>query len=635
MATTKVKTTPEWKRNGQRIDDTARCPISFRGDSASTVPTERVCRILDDATIQQLGIRWTEGPLWLEDDDDDADDGGGSVEDIADGSNTNDDTNDNGNNDRNRNHPSQPKRGYLFFTDPTIAKIFRYDPRSDEVVVWAIHCGGIDPNSHLHSHSQPESAEPGSNGMASFGPTIDSMVVICQHAAHAIVECQLGRHVPGRPLHEAPGYRVLCDAYRGRPFHSPNDVIIHRHVAAVGDGGGDNCNCNSDGDGDGDGNQQDSEVCIYFTDPIYGLLQKSDRWCDEWRQNRSYLEQRSSQERTGFKGVYRYHHRSGAIDLVTKFHRRPNGLAIAHSNDSTKTCSLWVADSTIGNPSWTEYELQMQLRSRQPMNMADDGDDDHDSNSNTNDATNNSQKNDTNHNTNNSSSTHHQQPQQPQAAAAVRVLNSATLVAIAHSDDSTKASSLWVADSTIGNPSWTEYELELELQSQLQLQLQLQSPQPTDTAADDVDDDHDSNHNTNDATNTNNNSSTHHHHQPQQAQPQQQPPPAAAAVRVLNSATLGYVFGSIKGDGTDLLGHEGLSDGFKIDGRGRIWSSIPNGYCVIENLSKASRRVVCEVLLGVNTSNIAFGYHDDDDNGVNVWLTGSFGLAKIMAMASS
>jgi len=85
---------------------------------------------------------------------------------------------------------------------------------------------------------------------------------------------------------------------------------------------------------------------IWFTDPIYGLLEK-DRFCDEFncKTGASYLDQKSE---LGWQGVYRIDRTTKAVELVTKHHRRPNGLAVAGD-------TLWVADSTIGSPSWTAY----------------------------------------------------------------------------------------------------------------------------------------------------------------------------------------------------------------------------------------------------------------------------------------
>ena len=63
-----------------------------------------------------------------------------------------------------------------------------------------------------------------------------------------------------------------------------------------------------------------------------------------------------------------------------------------------------------------------------------------------------------------------------------------------------------------------------------------------------------------------------------------------------------------------------MSDGFKIDESGYIWASIPNGLAVIDS---NNRKVICQILLGVNTSNLAFGRNGD------VWITGKDGVWKM------
>ena len=64
----------------------------------------------------------------------------------------------------------------------------------------------------------------------------------------------------------------------------------------------------------------------------------------------------------------------------------------------------------------------------------------------------------------------------------------------------------------------------------------------------------------------------------------------------------------------------GLTDGLKIDPWGYIWTSIPNGFAVID---ATSNEVICQILLGINTSNLAFGNNGD------VWLTGKGGIWKL------
>ncbi|CAJ1436696.1 unnamed protein product [Effrenium voratum] len=59
----------------------------------------------------------------------------------------------------------------------------------------------------------------------------------------------------------------------------------------------------------------------------------------------------------------------------------------------------------------------------------------------------------------------------------------------------------------------------------------------------------------------------------------------------------------------------GVSDGFKIDAEGFIWSSMPQGVCIIDP-RLPTPRVVAKVFFNTNISNIAFG------EGGDVWVTG-------------
>ena len=62
-----------------------------------------------------------------------------------------------------------------------------------------------------------------------------------------------------------------------------------------------------------------------------------------------------------------------------------------------------------------------------------------------------------------------------------------------------------------------------------------------------------------------------------------------------------------------LLGPAGLTDGFKIDERGRLWSSVPGGLAVIDPARKA---VLASVTFGTAISNVRFG------EGGDVFVTG-------------
>jgi len=248
-------------------------------------------------------------------------------------------------------------------------------------------------------------------------------IYICQHPARRVVKARLAHMQPGTRFCENE-FEVVSDGCAGKPLNSPNDLVVAKDGA------------------------------VWFTDPIYGLLQKN-RFSDEWRDNRSYLEECAAAG-AGCKGVYRAHRdisdSKWVTQLMTKFHRRPNGLAF--SPDGAK---LYVADSTIGQPTWTAYPV--------------------------------------------------------------------------------------TPDQTLGK-----------------------------------------------------------------------------ALAVINSATLGCELGVDPSKSEMLLGHEGVSDGFKVDENGLIWSSMPNGLVVFD---PERMEVILQILLGCNTSNVCFGAHGD------VFLTGAGHLWRL------
>ena len=254
-------------------------------------------------------------------------------------------------------------------------------------------------------------------------PSDPSLVYICQQGKRRIVRCRLQEHPkPGAPLETCPGFEVIADLTpSGRPFNSPNDIIVMKNSGNV-----------------------------WFTDPIYGLLEQSrSADCFDAKEG-SYLDNKCHDDGAGVKGVYCWNRNTQKLELVTPFHHRPNGLALTPDESS-----LWIADSTIGCPSWTKYDVLTK----------DDG------------------------------------------------------------------------STTLG----------------------------------------------------------------------------PCAKQVITPAILGAVLGATE-QRSSLLGVEGVSDGFKIDEKGKIWTSIPNGFAIID--PDASPKLICQIMLGVNTSNVAFGSSGD------VFLTG-------------
>lgn len=105
--------------------------------------------------------------------------------------------------------------------------------------------------------------------------------------------------------------------------------------------------------------------------------------------------------------------------------------------------------------------------------------------------------------------------------------------------------------------------------------------------------------------------------------------PLGQASQVLTPAALGCALGVPRGQKA-LKGGEGLSGGFKVDERGWLWTSMPSGFAVIDPAGTGGApRVVCEIALGVNTSNVAFGGDGD------VWLAGKGVVWRIRRRAAA
>lgn len=118
--------------------------------------------------------------------------------------------------------PVWHKEGYLLFSDIAANKIFQVYPNGVMHVLLQQSGGPCITLTHLSDMT-------GSNGLA-----IDNSgnIVFCQHGNHGIARLE------GKNLIQ------LCTSYNGRPFNSPNDLVL-----------------NPAGD-------------IYFTDPPYGLKEQ-------------------------------------------------------------------------------------------------------------------------------------------------------------------------------------------------------------------------------------------------------------------------------------------------------------------------------------------------------------------------
>ena len=142
--------------------------------------------------------------------------------------------------------------------------------------------------------------EMGSNGLAL---DLDGRLLLCQHG-----DRRVARMVPGVADPE-PQYQTVAEAYEGRRFHSPNDLVVH------------------------------SSGSIFFTDPPYGLERQLE---DPARE-------------LDFQGVYRVDP-DGSVTLLVSDLARPNGIAL-----SPDERTLYVAQSHQPKKILMAYSVEEDL----------------------------------------------------------------------------------------------------------------------------------------------------------------------------------------------------------------------------------------------------------------------------------
>lgn len=172
-----------------------------------------------------------------------------------------------------------PKQSHLLFSDVPRNKIHRWKAAEGTSVF-------MEPSGGSNDSGEKE---PGSNGLM-----LDAKgrLVVCDHGNRRIYR-----------LEEDGKKTTLVDRFDGKRFNSPNDLVIK-----------------SNGD-------------IYFTDPPYGLRDKSKREID-------------------FCGVYRLS-TDGKVTLLTKELERPNGIALSPDEKT-----LYVAQSHRPAPIINAYAIK-------------------------------------------------------------------------------------------------------------------------------------------------------------------------------------------------------------------------------------------------------------------------------------
>ena len=161
-----------------------------------------------------------------------------------------------------------PDQQCLLFSDVPNNRIHKWQP--DKPVAVFMEKSGFD------GEQKSSENEPGSNGL---NLDAEGRLVVCDHGNRRVYR-----------IEKDGSKKTLADKFEGKRFNSPNDLVIR-----------------SNGD-------------IYFTDPPYGLLDKSKRELD-------------------FNGVFRLTP-DGKVSVITRELHRPNGIALSPDEKT-----LYVAQS--------------------------------------------------------------------------------------------------------------------------------------------------------------------------------------------------------------------------------------------------------------------------------------------------
>lgn len=124
----------------------------------------------------------------------------------------------------------------------------------------------------------------GSNGLAYDG---DGVLVICQHGNGAVAQ------------YDGKNLQFLVSGYNGKPFNSPNDVVVH------------------------------PDGTVFFSDPPYGLKDK----------------QLQPEQAQPLAGIYAY--RNGQVQLIWEQYKYPNGVCLSPDGTTLYTCSTKPFEASV------------------------------------------------------------------------------------------------------------------------------------------------------------------------------------------------------------------------------------------------------------------------------------------------
>lgn len=177
--------------------------------------------------------------------------------------------------------------GYLLFSDIPQNAVYRWK-EGEGASQWLKPSG--------YTGTVPRGGEPGSNGLV-LDP--EGRLVLCQHGDRRMARMDAPLSAP------EPRFTTIADRFEGARFNSPNDAVFAKN---------------------GD---------LYFTDPPYGLVQRS----------------KDPARELSYQGIFRCAP-DGTVSLLSREMSRPNGLGF-----SPDERTLYVSQSDRAEPIWRAFDV--------------------------------------------------------------------------------------------------------------------------------------------------------------------------------------------------------------------------------------------------------------------------------------
>jgi gluconolactonase len=176
--------------------------------------------------------------------------------------------------------PVWNREGYYLFSDIPANSIYKISEEGSKSV-YLSNSGTSNPDD---PDLEQERKQIGSNALAYDR---NEQLLICQHGEHGIAK------------YDGKNLQPLISSYKGKPFNSPNDLIVHQNGS------------------------------IYFSDPPYGL--KGGKL--------------NSGKFQPLAGVYCWN--NGELQLISEKYQYPNGVCLSNDQKNLYICSNKASEKFI------------------------------------------------------------------------------------------------------------------------------------------------------------------------------------------------------------------------------------------------------------------------------------------------